>query len=224
MSKLKDQGFSPQQIDRAMKVALKRKVTEPSGPPIPRHPPERKLPEPPRTPTMEIPTPGAPKTGIREPLAPVPRHPTPRGTPPERISGAPMPTRGPMPPTPPSTSFTYEQPEEFTLPSAPEITLEEVVEGIVADKWDEFEHRLSNFEKRDIQLQNQLEDMRKKLDEIDKKTREKEETLGGKFDDFGESMTNIEGRIGSMEKVFKDFVPQLTRNIKTMSEIIEKTK
>ncbi len=241
MLKLKEQGFDSSQINRAIKATLKRKVTEPSGPSISRHPVQRKerqMPKPPETPTMQFPR----SSGVREPLPPVSRHPeenvtkntTPRGTPPERITGAPQMARPqisvpqPLPrevqsPSQPTT-FTYEQPEEFTLPTGSEITLEEVVEGIVADKWEEFEHRLVNFEKRDLQLQNQIEDARKRLEDLESRTRDKEEKLIGKFEDFGDSMTNIEGRIGSMERVFKEFIPQLTQNIRTMSNIIEKTK
>lgn len=37
-------------------------------------------------------------------------------------------------------------------------------------------------------------------------------------------MTVIEGRIGSMEKVFKEFLPELSKNIRTMADIVEKSK
>ena len=45
-----------------------------------------------------------------------------------------------------------------------------------------------------------------------------------KMDEFGESMTGIEGRIGSIERVFKDFLPELTTNIRTMSDLVERMK
>jgi hypothetical protein len=48
--------------------------------------------------------------------------------------------------------------------------------------------------------------------------------LTGKMDDFGGSMEGIEGRIGSIEKVFKEVLPELTGNIKTMAEFVEKLK
>jgi len=46
--------------------------------------------------------------------------------------------------------------------------------------------------------------------------------LISKLEEFGGSMENIEGRIGSIEKVFKDFLPDLTQNVKIMSELVEK--
>jgi hypothetical protein len=37
-------------------------------------------------------------------------------------------------------------------------------------------------------------------------------------------MENIEGRIGSIERVFKEVLPELSENIKSMTEFVEKVK
>ena len=145
------------------------------------------------------------------------------GYPPERVvrSQEPEPVRYAEPP---ETRMTFErqEPERFEVSNVREITVEEIVEGIVAEKWEEFEDRLGNFEKKDIQIQGQIDDLRKKMDEIDKSIKDREQTLVSKLGEFGGSMDTIEGRIGSIEKVFKDFLPQLTENIKAMSNIVEK--
>ncbi|MBR9682551.1 MAG: hypothetical protein GOV02_02660, partial [Candidatus Aenigmarchaeota archaeon] len=122
--------------------------------------------------------------------------------------------------------FTFEKgPETQSFDIGPEeITLEELVEGIVSDKWDEFEDRLGNFEKRDIQLQAQIGDMGKKITEMEKMLKDRETGYSGKLDNFGESMDVIEARIGSIEKVFKDTLPELTQSIRTLSEHTGKIK
>lgn len=90
--------------------------------------------------------------------------------------------------------------------------------------WKDFEERLSAFEKRDLQLQNQIEELRKKLNSFEGILEEKEKTLFSKLEEFGDSVTGIEGRIGSIERIFKDFLPELTTNIRTMSELVERLK
>jgi hypothetical protein len=206
ISRLQAQGFAPEHIDRAIKMALKERISSrfeaPSQP----------------QPTLPQPT---------EPFGPSPiatqvaRHPTPLGYPPERMV-SPEESR---PLSLEEASFTFE-PKYVKEPQSPveEITVEELIEGIVTERWKEFEERLVDFEKRDLQLQSQIDDIRKKFKEIDVSLGEREKGLSGKMDDFGGSMENIEGRIGSIEKVFKEVLPELTENIKTMSEFVEKLK
>ncbi len=237
IARLQSHGFRPSQIDRALKIALKQEVGRPVGPqPMTRpYPPEPRPPGgrefragPPRREPLPVPTrrelsvPPSRQRSFRE-MPPPPRE-TPMGTPPERIitpggmGGEPM-----LLPPEPREEFTFEKPiiERF---EAPEITLEEVIEGIVAERWEEFEERLANFEKRDLQLGQQIQDSRKKIDELEKLLKAKEDTFSGKLDSFGDSVENIESRIGSIEKVFKQFLPELIENVKTMSQIVEKVK
>ncbi len=159
--------------------------------------------------------------------APPPRKEAPRFRPPERIVGPGMGTPRQFQEAPSSQQmFTFEkgsETEQFGI-GPEEITLEELVEGIVSDRWDEFEDRLGNFEKRDIQLQGQIEDMRKRMVEMQKMLEEREGDYSGKLDEFGESMDTIEGRIGSIERVFKDTLPELTQSIRTLAEHSKKIK
>jgi hypothetical protein len=194
VSRLMNEGFDEARINRALQIALRETVRAP----------------PPREEVA-----GPVPMGERQPF----------GYPPERV----------VPPTEaalvryeeaPQTRMTFEkqEPEQFQVPELGEITVEEIVEGVVSEKWEEFEDRLGNFEKKDIQIQGQIDDLRKKIDEINKSMRDREQTLLSKLGEVGESMDTIQGRIGSIEKVFKDFLPELTENIKVMSEIVEKHK
>lgn len=209
LSRLQAQGFASEYIDRAIKMALKERVT--SGLEAPTQP-QPSLPQPTESfaPSLEE-GPG------------ISRHPMPLGYPPERIV-TPEEQR-PISLEEARSSFTFE-PKTIKEPESPveEITVEELIEGIVTERWKEFEERLSDFEKRDMQLQSEIEDIRKKFKEIDVSSGEREKGLSGKMEEFGGSMENIEGRIGSIEKVFREVLPELTENIKTMTEFVEKIK
>jgi hypothetical protein len=217
VSRLKSQGFEPEHIDRALKIALREEV---------RGTPETPMEVPP-APTIR--TPEIPREPIGAPIGPVPmgeRHP-PLGFPPERIVPAresrPVPyeeipyASEPYEPT----EMPVEIHEEYPLE---EVTVEEIVEGIVAERWRDFEELLIEFEKRDTQLQGELSDLRKRLQEVEDSITEKEKTLLSKFEEFGTSMEDITGKIGAIERVFRDFLPELTTNVKTLSELAEKIK
>jgi len=209
ISRLQSQGFEPEHIDRALRIALREKVT--AGIPS----------------TVEVPT-QAPLPPEAGPSGPVPmgevtRRP-PIGYPPERF----------VPPTEPKrvsleaasgAPFTFERkPIEETVSPMEEITIEEIVEGIVAERWKEFEERLNAFEERDMKLQNQIEDLRRRISDFEGSLKERDVGLSSKLDEFGGSMENIEGRIGSIEKIFKEVLPELSTNIKVMSDLVEKIK
>lgn len=224
ISRLQTQGFKPSQIEQALRLALKAQV---AGPVPVEEAPRPELPE---TPTMEMPAP-RPEFQAAIPVPPITRRPLPEtarrvmGVPPERIIPPSEPRAVILSAPETGEAFTFEEkPEEtkFEIPESGEITLEEIIEGILADKWEDFENRLAIFEKRDLQLQGQIEDLRRRIEETEKSIKEREQTLIGRFEEFGESMTTIEGRIGSIEKVFREFLPELTQNIKTMSDIAEK--
>jgi SOS response regulatory protein OraA/RecX len=209
-SRLQAEGFSQDIIDKALRVALKEKVTS-------------ELPQvaQPQTEAPRIPQPMPMDTHVmpRE----ISRHPAPLGYPPERIVSPDEPKQ--LPAEEAAKPFTFE-PTQIKAPESPigEITIEEIIEGVVDERWQDFEERLVDFEKRDMLLQAQIEDLRKRLKEIENKLLEKEKGLVVKLDEFGGSVENIEGRIGSIEKVFKDFLPELTQNIKNMSELVDKIK
>ncbi len=201
-ARLQAQGFAPDIIDKALRIALKEKVTSE----IPRVSP------PPPSPYQ-----------MPEPTREVSRHPMPLGYPPERIVSPEEPRAIPVEEA--AKPFTFE-PVEARAAESPigEITIEEIIEGVVDERWKDFEERLVDFEKRDMQLQAQIEDLRKRFKEIETTLKKREEGLVSKLEEFGGSVENIQGRIGSIERVFKDFLPQLTQNIRNMSELVDKIK
>jgi hypothetical protein len=203
-----------------LRIALKERVTGPTEaqargapsigteqtlPPIP-------MPHPP----------GPPLVGFEESPQPIDRHPAPLGYPPERVIS---PTEPRQVSVEAAEHYTFEpQPVEIPEIAPEEITVEELIEGIVAERWKEFEERLADFEKRDLQLQSEIDDLRKRVVELEKSLETREEGFTSKLEEFGGSVENIEGRIGSIEKVFREFLPELTLNIKTMSDLVEKIK
>ncbi|MFH0929431.1 MAG: hypothetical protein V1818_03690 [Candidatus Aenigmatarchaeota archaeon] len=198
---LQNQGFSGDVIEKALRIAVKEKVS--SEMPHMQAPPAIQMPEPM---SMDI-----------------QRHPMPLGYPPERLVSPDEPRQ--IPAQQAAQPFTFEQTDVRQAESPMgEITIEEIIEGIVEEKWQEFEERLLDYERRDMMLQSQLDDLRKRIKELETSIKQRDTGLTSKLDDFGGSVEHIEGRIGSIEKVFKDFLPELSQNIKNMTELIDKVK
>ncbi len=127
--------------------------------------------------------------------------------------------------------FTFEENplEEFEKPpepgpreEMPEITLEEIIESIVAEKWAGFEETVDELRKADSELRKEIEELRKEIDNIKESMKKSEETLTEKLEEHGEHVESIEARIGSIEKIFKEFIPELTENIRLLKEAVEK--
>lgn len=208
ISQLRMQGFSPAQIDKALSQAIKTAISLP-----PKEPPQVQLPQQPS-----------------------------RGMPPEKVIAGPQikavtqTVRLPEPPSfdfsPQPQEFTFEEtPQEFVekplIPkevSGPEITLEEVIEGIVSDRLSAIDVRLNSLDQRDQQLEQKIEDLRKQIDQIHGLMSKSEQTYVVKLDDFGEHVSGIESRIGSIEKAFKDFLPDLMENVRLMANVVDKMK
>ncbi len=202
ISQLRAQGFSPMQIDRALSQAIKSAVSRSQSYIQQTTPPERLMPGPQvRTAIEPMSFPETPLFDF-SPQQQMPQEFTFEETPQEFV----------------------ESPETPKQVSGPEITLEEVIEGVIADKWKSFERVLQELDQHDQQLEQKIEDMRKQVDDMRALVGKSEQTFVGKLDEFGGHIGGIESRIGSIEKAFRDFLPDMTENVRTISDIVEKLK
>ncbi len=116
------------------------------------------------------------------------------------------------------------KPEEEEFVPFPDLTLEEVIEGIIADKWTSFETIIEELRRKDDDLQRQIIDLRKEIDAVKDEIRKSEERFIAKLEEHGSHVTSIEARIGSIERIFKEFIPELTETMRIVKEIVEKKK
>jgi len=214
IAQLRQRGFSASQIDKALSQSIKSVVEQPQSkqtyqPDI--HSPENVvgMQRPPGTPEKVVPGPQT-KPAVE----------------PVKFSSAEE-----FSLTPPKDKFTFEEkPQDFLEkpktpePSGPEITLEEIIEGIVAERWHDFEKRMAEFENRQTKLESEISEIRTEIKDIIERSRSWGENFATKLDEFGEHVSGIEGRIGSIEKAFKDFLPELTENVRAMAEVVERLK
>ena len=99
----------------------------------------------------------------------------------------------------------------------PEAIVEELVEGVVEEKWQKFEARLKEYE-------SQLADLKQRVEETGASGAGHVPSDDGKFEELAGKLEDIEARVGGLEKAFKQFLPSLTRNIESLSRIIHEMK
>lgn len=248
VSVLRKQGYSPYEIERAISIALKSTVMgnpasqtqmqqfpAPSPTPMPRFLSVEQ--QRPRAQMQQYPVESEETSQLRTPEQAFSPQPQERAVP--EFHTVPFPTQKeesePM--------FTFEKSpilfspkeekpnvgEEFremeeSHGEMPDITLEEIIEGIIADKWTSFEETIERLRRRDDELQKQIIDIRKEIDSIKDAMRKSEESFMTKLEEHSEQVANIEAKIGSIEKVFKEFLPELTESMRLITETLEKTK
>ncbi len=221
---LRKQGYSPYEIERAISLALKSTVSGtgeqsfPSSKEIERFPSQQ---------GFQQGRPSVPEFHTLPSPQPVEQFQQPTGMQPEQKQEKPPFPQLPQFPFPfgekQRESPQEEIPKEFER-GIPDLTLEEIIEGIVAEKWQSFEEHLERLRRKDDELHKQIMDLRKEIDKIKEDMRKAEESFIAKLEEQSEQVTSIGARIGSIEKIFKEFLPELTESMRVITEALEKSK
>lgn len=136
----------------------------------------------------------------------------------------------------PTLEDIYGKPEEPKGPSVedlmapgmqesdigPEMAIEELVEGVVNEKWEVFEKELKKLKYDEEVLMRQI----KQLESLTSTTGKDSKfiALERKFGEMETRLTDMEARISGLEKAFKQFLPSLTDNIRNLSNMIREMK
>ncbi|MEK6837171.1 MAG: hypothetical protein AABX69_00840, partial [Nanoarchaeota archaeon] len=99
----------------------------------------------------------------------------------------------------------------------PEIVIEELVEGVVEEKWNKFSSRMEKIE-------NELNLIRTELKQPRQVQQGSTKEAEAKVAELAEQLDELDARIGGLEKAFKQFLPSLTRNIEALSRMIHEMK
>ncbi|MBI5347494.1 MAG: hypothetical protein HZB66_02700 [Candidatus Aenigmarchaeota archaeon] len=165
------------------------------------------------------------KQGItpEEPYSPAP--PTMRAAPrpPAPSRGAALPSwddiysGNPEEPATETELFEAEVPNDEEL--SPELAIEELVEGVVNEKWEKFQKRLESIEAEQHKIKVMISQVQQR-----KPAQSSSEDNKAEMEEVYKRMDDIEARIGGLEKAFKQFLPSLTRNIESLAKMVHEMK
>jgi len=105
---------------------------------------------------------------------------------------------------------------------SPELAMEELVEGVVNEKWEKFEKELESLKEDQETIIKKIKQIESIVSTTGKET--KAMALEKTVSDIETRLTGLESRIGGLEKAFRQFLPSLTDNIKSLSNMIKELK
>ncbi|HLD83991.1 MAG TPA: hypothetical protein VI979_04020 [archaeon] len=126
-----------------------------------------------------------------------------------------------MAPPPPQEQPMMEEFSDIDVKNAeelsPEQIVEELIEGVVESKWKRFDEEI---ERVNMEINS--------LKESSRSVKAPETQDGSQYEDrlnaLSAQVEDLSTRIGGLEKAFKQFLPSLTKNIESLSNIIHEMK
>jgi hypothetical protein len=127
-------------------------------------------------------------------------------------------TPQPQMPEMPDTSLPqeYYQPQQYSSEEYVDYLVKEKTRA-VDEKISEFTVRYTELEKRIIELNNQLTTI------IQAKTGEEQQILS-RLDSFKDMVNELNIRMGSLEKAFKDTLPALIESVRALCDLVQRLK
>ncbi|MCD6367959.1 MAG: hypothetical protein J7L45_02625 [Candidatus Aenigmarchaeota archaeon] len=127
---------------------------------------------------------------------------------------------------PPQESFGTSSGDEnvIEMNETEEIELEELIEEIVEEKLADIRNSIDGIQREFGQIQEQIDVLNQRIDKLESSEKEREKQIKDMLEESSSQMQRIEGRIGSVERAFKEFLPTLTENVRSLSAIVEKMK
>jgi len=111
--------------------------------------------------------------------------------------------------------------EDLDLPGS-DVIVEELVEGVVEEKWQRLTEKLDRFEEKFDNIDKITKRLESRADTEQRDFPTKE--IDNKMSDISARLEDLEARVGGLEKAFRQFLPSLTRNIESLSSIIHEMK
>jgi len=129
----------------------------------------------------------------------------------------PMETQGPMMPQMPEKPLEYSQ-------AYPEYGAEELVESIVNERIGEVDEKIREFNIKQTELEREISNLHHQLSVVSKGRSQADQTIISKLDSFKESMSDIDTRISSLDKAFRETLPALIESVRSLSDLVQRLK
>ncbi len=104
-----------------------------------------------------------------------------------------------------------------------EVDIEPIVEAIVEEKWDDMAMAVNNIDERLSSLEENIKNM-KSNDQKDSEAEYLRNQLEEKMENLENQVDMMDAKLSSIEKAFKQFIPNLTGNIKALSSAVKQIK
>lgn len=113
-------------------------------------------------------------------------------------------------------------PEEYYYPEA--YTTEEYVDSLVSEKMREVEESVSEFSRKYGELEKKIEAIHEQLSLMTRGKPEEAQLLITKLEAFKDTIGDVDTRLSSLEKAFKETLPALIESVRALSDLVQRLK
>jgi DNA-binding transcriptional MerR regulator len=126
------------------------------------------------------------------------------------------------------------QPARGGVPAIPETALpeeyyqgyptEEYIDYVVQERTQDVLERLNEFSYRNKELENKLNEMNERVRELSKVRINEQQQVLSNIDGLGESINDVNVRMASLEKAFKETLPALIESVRGLTDLVHRLK
>jgi DNA-binding transcriptional MerR regulator len=161
-------------------------------------------------------------TALRAP--PLPKEepkklPPPPPEPPKLPASLPAPLELPSEPMPQVPEFSVQQDYFY-----PEYSTEEYIDYVVKEKTEEINKKINEFMLKQKELESKILSLHEKLSEVSQAKASEQQLIGTKIDSLKDLIEEMNVRLESLEKAFKETLPALIESIRALSELTQRLK
>jgi len=140
------------------------------------------------------------------------------GTPASQPSFQPaQPQPAPQMPQIPEPSLQYPQ-------TAEAFGTEELIESIVNERMADVDQRLVEFNAKNAELERNVSNLHHQLSIMTKGRSQAEQTIIARMESLKDSIEDMEAKMSSLEKAFKDALPALIESVRSLIDLVQKVK
>jgi len=120
----------------------------------------------------------------------------------------------------PEPSMQFQQ----TYYSNGDYNTEELVESIVQERMGELDGKLTEFRTKYNNLERKMADLHNQLSTISKSKSQSDHAIISKLDSYGDTLINMNAKISSLEKAFKEALPALIESVRALTDLVGRLK
>lgn len=118
----------------------------------------------------------------------------------------------------------YPQPSFQPQPAYQEEHVEELVESVVSEKWEDFTSKIGDLAVWKETTKNDIESIKQEILRLEQRFENIQKSMLGKVADYGKGIQDIGSDIKALEQVLQKILAPLTSNVKELSKIAETVK
>jgi uncharacterized protein YukE len=142
-----------------------------------------------------------------------------------------QPTMGGLPTLQSLGAETQQQMPQIPETSLPEgyysqqYSSEEYIDYIVQQRMGEVAEKINDLNQKHKDLERKLDEISASLKKSAAVASSPQQTqIASKMDTFGETVSDIDGRLSGLEKAFKDTLPTLIDSVRALSDVVQKVR